>query len=274
MYDPTTSQDTHSAISSPESADGPTRCDSPDGPTTVPSGPEVVHVNLSARQALEAGLTTRDTFGLTGVGSLRSEALQLCLESRLRARMDVDGSPEYALTWKHWIMPSGAPICALRARARPISDSDYFGWPTPMAGSPGKPGPGGYNPAGNTDNGRKTVALVVGWPTPRTPTGGPESSDRKRELGRTSSGGSDLASVAQLTGWSTPTSRDHKDGHYQPNVPINALLGRQAWLSRAATDGPGALNPAHSRWLMGFPVAWDDCAAMVTRSSRKSRRSS
>ncbi|WP_412506178.1 hypothetical protein [Roseovarius sp. SYSU LYC5161] len=33
------------------------------------------------------------------------------------------------------------------------------GWPTPMAGNPGKPGH--YNPAGNTDSSRQTVALVA-----------------------------------------------------------------------------------------------------------------
>jgi hypothetical protein len=71
--------------------------------------------------------------------------------------MGASGSPEYALTWKEWPMLSGPPICALRARQRPTQDSDYFGWPTPMAGSPGTET---YNPAGNTDSSRKTVALV------------------------------------------------------------------------------------------------------------------
>src|SRR5690242_21166272 len=50
-----------------------------------------------------------------------SAVLQSSLESRLRARLDVHGSPEYVLTWKTWDMPSGPLICALRASARPTS---------------------------------------------------------------------------------------------------------------------------------------------------------
>jgi hypothetical protein len=124
---------------------------------------------------------------------------------------------------------------------------------------------------------------------------------------------------ANLVGWpTTTTTRDHKDGSRCDNVPLNALLGRVAWLAswpttnasdekwrystpemadrrlaggkqmsveatahlcgHTATGSPvgmesgGQLNPAHSRWLMGYPTEWDDCAPTVTPSSRKSRQ--
>lgn len=234
MSPPTTFGASPSVISSPALGDGPTPLLSQDG-EIYQYGRAHALANLSARQAREQGLLTSGTCGLLGFTSSRSAALASSLASRLRVRTDCLGSTLFKLTWKTRVTPMQRSIYALRASVLRKPDSGCTSWPTPMAGTPAQ---NGNNMAGNTDSSRKTVKLA-GWPAPK---------------------------ASNTTGAGTR-------GEGGPNLQT-AVLGVIATGSHARTDGPGQLNPAHSRWLMGYPHVWDESAVTAMPSSRTKRPSS
>ena len=281
-----TFEDFDSAIFSQASGFGATPCVSPAGLTTAPCGPALAPVSPSVPPASGEAMPTNATSGRCGSGSSASAALQASLASRLAARMPYAGSTLYRMTWKERVTPSGRRICALRASAHRTSDKGYSGWPATTAALADKgvrSFQGAVIEAMRTRGADLAAAVsLTGWPTAA-------ARDWKSSASNLHGvNACPLNEVARLSGWGTPktTMGDwQKDatGAVCLNLSGQAKLagpprltacGQMLTGSDARMAAGGQLNPAHSRWLMGLPVAWDCCGATAMQLSRRSRRNS
>lgn len=273
MFNPQTSPDTGNATSSPASPVGPLQLDLLGGQTIASSGPGAPRASRSPSRVKEKPRMTIGTCGPTSFASSVPDGPLQSWESRLRRRLARTGSTECLLTWKESTTPAGRPLSRLVPSTRPTDETACGLWRTPNAHV--------VDAKSNVVKleGRKPSDPQVGladqvaalWPTP---TSLAPAKNGNNEAGNSAGLVSIRAHLLHL--WNTPVADDtgmrtkpYAQGGTALSLMAATTLGLAPTGLSATTEKPGALDPTFVAWLMGFPLAWLECAPAPTPKRRK-----
>lgn len=267
-------------ISLRASAAGTTPSSSRDGQPTDLFGQDLAPASRSRPRVSGRARTTNDTCGPRCSGSSASVALASSLASRLRQRLGTDGSMEYSQTWREKATPAGRSYWAHTASARRTSVSGCTGWPTATSRDH-KDGHEQPNVPINGLLGR--VAWLAGWGSPRAGETGSCRSEEAIAKAKEKGGSVALEDQVHLAGWASPKARDHKgngvsverkqrENWIRDSLDYQCKHGLATTSSPAETGSRAALNPAHSRWLQGYPAEWCQAAIRAWRKSKRQAR--
>ncbi len=294
--------DSHSATSLLASEDGLSRSAWPAFPIVSRCGRVVRRASLSVWLEQESGKTIHVTWLRPFSISSENASLQESLASKLQTQLKkIIGLTPYLLSCQRKVTPAGLPYYQRQASVRRIKETDcslaQSFWNTPAA-SDGTRGGSGITPK-MTGSSLPQLVKSAAWSTPTANDykGSGTTVIRKDGKDRTfdrldyateqgiAPGPSPCAQNGTVNGYRDPQKViARKTAGRQQNLQDVVILAIEP--SRVTASGQvltgldaemgnsGQLNPEHSRWLMGFPPEWDDCAVMVMPSCRKRRRNS
>lgn len=209
-------------------------------------------------------------------GAAKMAAWATPLSSSSRGQPDVEKWQER----KRKARPGSTAVTELNMQAQ------LAAWPTARASDGAK---GGKRRV-KTGEDLPTTAHTASWPTPTARDWKSGASNKHGDNARP------LNEVARLATWATPAAQEaggspeaflaRKQAAREDGTVIGVSLTSLSLQAQLADSGatptgssagtpladrrsPGQLNPEHSRWLMGYPVAWGCCGALATLSSRK-----